>query len=618
MIEEILIININRNPWQPRMRFDEGEIAELAEKIEKQGLIQFPVGRRRNGSVELAVGERRLLAYKHNHMTSIPVDIRELTDEEMAEFAMSENMDRVDLSRIEIANGLKKWADDFGWSHEAIAEKLGKSREWVTNTLRLLELPEDVKEKVNDGTISARQGEAVLAITKLPESVVERAKENGYDPNDDLEKAKTGEWTSDKIRDEANWYVRQYTEKTADAIFPTSVAFGDAENFLCPTCDLCEHRIKHGSEMRCPEKECWDAKSAAWENIVLEEASAASGIPILELEEGENRWQSVLSFTHSDYTLGEDGIFAEGCENLRLVFDDQPQAPEALDLEKHPQVAIVCHHGTEGPRCPCSRKRNQEAQKVAKEKELQDPEKQAHKERKQQLEAQVVTPAVEALDEAIAELTPAAWLMVYRKIAHTSGGEKWTVEQIRQRIARKLVEKALPYWEPENNLPAAQTEIVKKILEPIGRGELFETDEEADPVPQLEKRLERIRGWVDSLSLDYPTPDVVQGNIVNLDTLLWDVEQIALDHPGDKRIDALCLDIDFEREKLRALLPVVEIELAEPLDMETVCALVGLELIDDSLEELIQEAGHEEIKYALALLTGDEERTEVLQKALSA
>ncbi len=616
MIEEILIININRNPWQPRIRFDEDEIAELARKIKEKGLIQYPLGRRLNGNVELAVGERRLLAFQYNRMTSMPVDIRELSDEEMAEYAMSENMDRVDLSRIEIANGLQKWAEDFGWSHEVIAEKLGKSREWVTNTLRLLDLPEDVKEKVNDGTLSARQGEAVLAITKLPESVVERAKENGHDPNDDLEKAKEGELTSDQIRNEANWYVRQYTEKVTDAVFPLGVVFGNEDEYLSPTCDLCERRIQHGSEMRCPEKECWDAKSKAWESIVLEKAASESEISILELAEGESFWQSVNTFHIDDHTLGDDGIFAEGCPNLRLRFKAEPYASEALDLENHPQVAIVCHHGAEGPRCECETKKRNAAKSAAKKEEKQDPEYQAKKERERQLAEQVVTPAANVLADAFEVENQAAWLMIYQKLARTVGSEKWTVDTIRQRIAKNIVEKALPYWEPEKNLPAAQSEIIKKVLNPIGREDLYETYPMGDPIDELEKRLERVQGWVGSLSTEVPTPEAVKGNIVNLEGVLFKLEQLSSQHPKDERITRIGFEAERDVATLKAILAVLD--KGESIDVDQVYQLLNFEDFDEGYELNILGASKAELGYALALASDDEQRVEILNEALRA
>jgi len=606
MIEEILTTNIEPNPWQPRTRFDKHEIAELARSIEEDGLIEYPVGRRHpdgNGHIQLAVGECRWLAFQQIGAMTMPVDIRELTDDQMSKYGLIENTKRVDLSPIEIATGIQRRIEDFGYTHMQVGEELGKSREWVSNTLRLLNLPEEIKGQVHEREISARAADALLSITDLPESLQESAEEDHWEkfrPSQILEDVKAGKVTSDEIRERSKGIVERNTKDLDDAIFPLDFTFEETEAIVSPLCNTCDSRMDVKKVQHCAIPACWETKTETWKRIALENASTDSGIPILELAEDETKYSHCNTFWSEELTQGEEGIFAAGCENLRLVYDQNPYVAEMLDAEKHPNIAITCYHG-KSKSCKCEK---------AKRADLNRDEREAQQARKKVLKSEILAPAAAALAESIADGQPAAWLILYRKLVGTSGGDKWSLEQLQNRIALKLVEKSFTLWDPENDLERSRNDVVKNILTPIGREDVIVIVK--SPIEELQEQFERIQCWISLLDLEYPTPDAVKGNIVNLETLIWEMEKL----PGDQQDEALAADIDFELARLKALLLVVETELAEPLDMDTVCGLANLELIDDGLEELVSEAGLEEIKYALALVTGDEERMEVLQKAL--
>ena len=143
----VAISDLSRNPYQPRQNFREEKLAELAKSIQKNGIIQ-PIAVRpsktENGKYEIVAGERRWLAAQRAGLHKIPVTILDLSDVESLEVAIVENIQRDDLNPIEEARGYKRLADEFKYDHESISKLMSKSRSHISNTLRLLSLPEDV------------------------------------------------------------------------------------------------------------------------------------------------------------------------------------------------------------------------------------------------------------------------------------------------------------------------------------------------------------------------------------------------------------------------------------------------------------------------------------------
>lgn len=159
------INQIEPNREQPRKLFNEQALEELAKSIEKNGIIQpLLVRPMLDGSYQLVAGERRWRAARIAGLQEIPVTIREMTDEEASVFALIENLQREDLNPVEEAEGLKSLIETYGFTQEAAAERVGKSRAAVTNTLRLLKLPKSVLELLNAGKISAGHSRALLAL----------------------------------------------------------------------------------------------------------------------------------------------------------------------------------------------------------------------------------------------------------------------------------------------------------------------------------------------------------------------------------------------------------------------------------------------------------------------
>jgi ParB family chromosome partitioning protein len=162
---EVPVENIARNPHQPRVHFDEQELEELAASIREHGVIQPLVVMPAAGDrYTLIAGERRLEASRKAGLKTVPVIVRQASDQELLELALIENVQRADLNALEEAEAYSHLSQDFGLSHEEIAKRVGKSRVAVTNTLRLLGLAEAVKQALVDGVITEGHARALLAL----------------------------------------------------------------------------------------------------------------------------------------------------------------------------------------------------------------------------------------------------------------------------------------------------------------------------------------------------------------------------------------------------------------------------------------------------------------------
>jgi ParB family chromosome partitioning protein len=164
--DEIDVNNISANPKQPRTVFDEDQLTELALSIKEVGLLQPPVVRSiGNGKYQLIMGERRFRAAKLAGLKSIPVIIRQTSDDQLLREALVENIHRSQLNPLEEAAAYQQLLNDFGYTHDELATKLSKSRPVITNTMRLLNLPPSVQRRVAAGVISAGHARALLSLT---------------------------------------------------------------------------------------------------------------------------------------------------------------------------------------------------------------------------------------------------------------------------------------------------------------------------------------------------------------------------------------------------------------------------------------------------------------------
>ena len=159
---------ITPSPFQPRRTFDEAKIEELAASIRNQGIIQPLVVRRKGDGYELIAGERRWRAAMRAGLTQVPIVVRDASDHEALQLALVENLQREDLNPIEEANGYRRLQEEFQWSQEEMAEKVGKSRPAIANSMRLLSLPTEVQQEVSSGNLPAGQARALLGLHSEP------------------------------------------------------------------------------------------------------------------------------------------------------------------------------------------------------------------------------------------------------------------------------------------------------------------------------------------------------------------------------------------------------------------------------------------------------------------
>jgi ParB family chromosome partitioning protein len=165
-VQELPLEQVAPNPRQPRSRFDDAELAELADSIRAHGVLQPIVVRARvDGGYELVAGERRLRASRLAERTTIPAIVRDTSDGDQLELALIENVQRADLNAVEEALAYRELIDRFGLSHEAVARRVGKSRVAISNALRLLELAPETRDAIIDGRISEGHGRALAALT---------------------------------------------------------------------------------------------------------------------------------------------------------------------------------------------------------------------------------------------------------------------------------------------------------------------------------------------------------------------------------------------------------------------------------------------------------------------
>ena len=202
------ISDLRPNKYQPRTHFNEEKLSELANSIKKNGIIQ-PIAVREDdgdpGRYEIVAGERRWLAAQKAGLHEVPIVVLDLDDSETLEVAIVENIQRDDLNVVEEAKGYKRLSDEFGYDHEKIAKFMSKSRSHISNTLRLLTLPEDVIGLIQEGNLTAGQARPLIGLynaTNIAEEIV--AKNLSARSVEILVRNKKGPQKSGQIKIDAN------------------------------------------------------------------------------------------------------------------------------------------------------------------------------------------------------------------------------------------------------------------------------------------------------------------------------------------------------------------------------------------------------------------------------
>ncbi|MBL7639622.1 ParB/RepB/Spo0J family partition protein [Staphylococcus saccharolyticus] len=163
-VQKISIELIKPNPYQPRKTFDEERLNDLAQSIKQHGILQPIVLRRTIQGYYIVVGERRFRASQIIGLNELPAIVKKLSDEDMIELAIIENLQREDLNAIEEADSYKKLMTDLNITQQEVAKRLGKSRPYIANMLRLLHLPKNISQMVQQGELSGAHGRTLLAL----------------------------------------------------------------------------------------------------------------------------------------------------------------------------------------------------------------------------------------------------------------------------------------------------------------------------------------------------------------------------------------------------------------------------------------------------------------------
>ena len=182
-VTEIPLAEIQPNRSQPRRDFDEKALAELTESIRNYGVIQpILVKPIPSGGYMIVAGERRFRAAMNAGLFSIPAVVRSMSEQDSSEIALVENLQREDLNPVEEARGIKQLIDEYGYTQEEAASRIGSSRPSVTNALRILSLPEDVISLLESGSISVGHAKALLSLQdpELISAIAKEIAENGY------------------------------------------------------------------------------------------------------------------------------------------------------------------------------------------------------------------------------------------------------------------------------------------------------------------------------------------------------------------------------------------------------------------------------------------------------
>jgi len=182
-IIEVPINKIQANPWQPRDTFSSRSLGELVNSIKEHGILQPIVLTEKDEGYEIIAGERRFRASKEAGLKTVPAIIRDAEEQQKLELALVENLHREDLNALEKARALRKLIDQFNYTQDVVAKKLGQSRTTVTNILRLLNLPKEIQTALRDNRITEGHARALLGIRNPKEQLMV------------FRKIKMGNWT---------------------------------------------------------------------------------------------------------------------------------------------------------------------------------------------------------------------------------------------------------------------------------------------------------------------------------------------------------------------------------------------------------------------------------------
>jgi ParB family chromosome partitioning protein len=233
-IVEIPLSQLRANPYQPRKTFDEHSIEELAASIKEHGVITPIIVREVLKGYEIIAGERRWRASQVANQATVPAVVRKLTDQQVMEIALIENLQREDLNSMEIALAYQGLIDTFSLTQEELSVKVGKSRPHIANFLRLLQLPEEVKEYVSRGTLTMGHAKAIVGLKdiKIIKEIASAAIKNEWsvrELEEQIQKMEQPSKIKKKAKIKRDPYIHQ-AEETLREHYGTKVSIKNVKN----------------------------------------------------------------------------------------------------------------------------------------------------------------------------------------------------------------------------------------------------------------------------------------------------------------------------------------------------------------------------------------------------
>lgn len=215
---------IKKNPHQPRKNFDKDRLKELADSVREHGILQpLVVTKFRDDEYQLIAGERRLEAAKIVGLSHVPVIVRDSSEQGKLELALVENLQRDNLNPIEKAHAFKKLIDEFNFIQQDVAKRIGKSREAVANTLRLLDLPAEIQRAILENKLSEGHGRVILSLPDIEKRLLlfREILKNGLSVRQAealVEKVKAGLSKKFKIKTRKDSYLKDLEDKLSDIL----------------------------------------------------------------------------------------------------------------------------------------------------------------------------------------------------------------------------------------------------------------------------------------------------------------------------------------------------------------------------------------------------------------
>jgi ParB/RepB/Spo0J family partition protein len=375
------------NPFQPRQGEDAEHVKNLAVSIAEKGLKQIPVGRmvdkdgiriaweemlrwksllktdwqdvlKESGwQMQLACGHSRLAAYRllketgNKGFDCMPVMLDDLDDAGMFETALIENVQRRNLTPVEEATAMKRLRDEFEMTSPEIGKLFGLGDSAVRNKIRLLNLPEELRQKLSEHLLSESAARALLELYDLPEDLRQEADKIPYydnNPKNIIKAALEGE-NAENILSQISYLIQRFSNELSKATWKWDEVFTGDPRLVGP-CKGCQYLVKNDKRSLCIKTGCYTAKEMITKQRYLEEASQISGIKV----RGGNFDSSLTNFHYQNNTSAFELAKSIKCPNLCLIYDEYEHRPDADDHLKSigfPRAQIVC--GKQQQWCSC-------------------------------------------------------------------------------------------------------------------------------------------------------------------------------------------------------------------------------------------------------------------------